>query len=67
LRYEANRYEGIAQTIPENLEKMLMKKNQQNKWKRDFLTIAGGQTLSLIGSALLVLPQKVDKAGKNTS
>jgi len=28
-----------------------MKKNQQNKWKRDFLTIAGGQTVSLIGSA----------------
>ncbi len=28
-----------------------MKKNQQNKWKRDFLTIAAGQTVSLIGSA----------------
>ena len=37
--------------ISENLEQMLMKKNQQNKWKRDFLTIAGGQTVSLIGSA----------------
>ena len=28
-----------------------MNLNQQNKWKRDFLTIAGGQTVSLIGSA----------------
>ncbi|EGO63112.1 MFS transporter [Acetonema longum] len=30
---------------------MKKNKNQQNKWKRDFLTIAGGQTVSLIGSA----------------
>lgn len=28
-----------------------MEKNQQNQWKRDFFTIAGGQTVSLIGSA----------------
>jgi len=28
-----------------------MDTNQQNKWKRDFLIIAGGQTVSLIGSA----------------
>ena len=28
-----------------------MKRDQQNKWKRDFLTIASGETVSLIGSA----------------
>lgn len=38
-------------SIPENREKILMDQNQQNRWKRDFLTIAGGQTVSLIGSA----------------
>lgn len=28
-----------------------MKQHQENNWKRDFLIIAGGQTVSLIGSA----------------
>lgn len=30
-----------------------MDQNQQNRWKRDFLTISGGQTVSLIGSAAM--------------
>jgi len=37
--------------MPENKEEMLMNQHQKNNWKRDFLTIASGQTVSLIGSA----------------
>ena len=32
-------------------EKIFVNQYSQNNWKRNFLTIAGGQTVSLIGSA----------------